>query len=201
MPRSPRAPRSVGRPRAGQPGATRGAILEAARKSFALSGYSGATTRDVALRAGVNVATLHYHFGTKEALYAAVWEETLVATLPPPGVGAEPLSRLVSSLFDLGIASPDLARIALFHRLEMPSEPGARRLLRDPRETALIAVLPHGGEAFPPPLAAVLVLALVDSTVLVCLSLVPARRSGRESELRVARIGVVRAALRLCGVR
>lgn len=37
-------------------------------------GFEGLRTRDVAARAGVNVATLHYYFATKEALIGGVAE-------------------------------------------------------------------------------------------------------------------------------
>ena len=46
-------------------------ILAAAIPCFAAKGKSGTTTRDVAGAAGVNVATLAYHFGGKDGLYEA----------------------------------------------------------------------------------------------------------------------------------
>ena len=49
---------------------TRDQILEAARKALIREGYERITTRRIAKEAGVNIATLHYHFGTKEALLA-----------------------------------------------------------------------------------------------------------------------------------
>ena len=49
--------KGVGRPRDGNPEETRRQILEAAASAFAESGFVGATTRTVAARAGVNVAS------------------------------------------------------------------------------------------------------------------------------------------------
>ena len=49
-------------------------ILAAAIPCFAAKGKSGTTTRDVAGAAGVNVATLAYHFGGKDGLYQAAVE-------------------------------------------------------------------------------------------------------------------------------
>lgn len=46
-------------------------ILEESIALFAERGYRGTTTRAVASAAGVNVATLAYHFGDKEGLYRA----------------------------------------------------------------------------------------------------------------------------------
>ncbi|HEU4985996.1 MAG TPA: TetR/AcrR family transcriptional regulator [Rhizobiaceae bacterium] len=47
------------------------AILDAAESVFA-SGYAGASMREIAERAGVAQALIHYHFDTKEKLFEAV---------------------------------------------------------------------------------------------------------------------------------
>jgi AcrR family transcriptional regulator len=54
--------------------ATRSQILVAAREVLAADGYSGTTTRAVADRAGVQLSLVHYHFGGKRGLLAAVLE-------------------------------------------------------------------------------------------------------------------------------
>ena len=46
-------------------------ILEAALACFAKGGFAGTSTRTLADAAGVNVATLAYHFKDKEGLYKA----------------------------------------------------------------------------------------------------------------------------------
>ncbi|MDB6056250.1 MAG: transcriptional regulator, TetR family [Verrucomicrobiales bacterium] len=51
---------------------TRQQLLEAAGQVFAEHGYRAATVREICLRAGANVASIHYHFGDKERLYIAV---------------------------------------------------------------------------------------------------------------------------------
>ena len=48
------------------------AILEAAETVFAVYGFHGATTRAIAEEADVNLAMIHYHFGSKEVLFQAV---------------------------------------------------------------------------------------------------------------------------------
>ncbi|RYG04016.1 MAG: TetR/AcrR family transcriptional regulator, partial [Caulobacteraceae bacterium] len=48
--------------------ATRAAILEAAKKQFALAGYD-CTLRDIAGEAGADVALVKRYFGGKEALF------------------------------------------------------------------------------------------------------------------------------------
>jgi len=49
-------------------------ILDAARTSFAATGYAATTIRGVATAAGVDPALVHYFFGTKDGLFAAVME-------------------------------------------------------------------------------------------------------------------------------
>ncbi len=46
-------------------------LLRAAAELFARDGYAGTSVRDIALRAGANVAAVSYHFGGKDQLYAA----------------------------------------------------------------------------------------------------------------------------------
>ncbi|HWB44421.1 MAG TPA: TetR/AcrR family transcriptional regulator [Hyphomicrobiaceae bacterium] len=53
---------------------TRTALLEAAKKVLRQSGYSGLSTRDVALAANVPLSQIHYHFGSKQGLVLALFE-------------------------------------------------------------------------------------------------------------------------------
>ena len=50
---------------------TRERLVDAALQVFASHGFEGATTREIARRAGVALAALPYHFTTKEALWKA----------------------------------------------------------------------------------------------------------------------------------
>lgn len=56
--------------RAGSP-ETKAEILDAARAVFGDAGYTGATIRSIAARAGVDPALVHHYFGTKNDLFAA----------------------------------------------------------------------------------------------------------------------------------
>ncbi len=53
---------------------TREALLGAACEVFARDGFHAASTRAIAQAAGVNQALIAYHFGSKEGLYLAVFE-------------------------------------------------------------------------------------------------------------------------------
>jgi len=51
---------------------TRERVIAAASALFAERGFHATTVRDIARRAGVNLAAGHYHFGSKETLYLEV---------------------------------------------------------------------------------------------------------------------------------
>jgi len=51
---------------------TKEQILIVAERLFAERGFAGATLRNVVSEAGVNLAAVHYHFGSKEELFRAV---------------------------------------------------------------------------------------------------------------------------------
>ena len=53
-------------------GETKRRIESAAAVLFAERGFHGTKMRDIARRAGTNVASAHYHFGSKDELYLAV---------------------------------------------------------------------------------------------------------------------------------
>jgi TetR/AcrR family transcriptional regulator len=52
-------------------------ILVAARTVFAEKGYSGAHVDEIAVRAGVNKATIYYQIGDKDTLYANVIHQVI----------------------------------------------------------------------------------------------------------------------------
>jgi len=63
-------------------------ILDAAERIFALHGFEGASMRQIATEAGVAQALLHYHFGTKEKLFEAMFSRRSGA------INAERIARL-----------------------------------------------------------------------------------------------------------
>jgi AcrR family transcriptional regulator len=200
--------RSVGRPRDGNPDETRREILKAAEESFAAAGFTGATTREVAARAGVNVATLHYHFGNKEGLYRAVIDRAVAGEIPvpdSPGPPAERLGRAVGALFDFAAERPALPRLSLFDRLAGPAPSASVRTegeAEEPRVAALRRVLvsvatdgPTNG--LPPGLASRVIVTLIDGSLLATAeSGAAAPRNGHRARSRDA---VIAAALKVAG--
>src|SRR5882672_5238014 len=51
---------------------TKTRVLKAATELYAERGFHGTKVRDIAERAGANVASAHYHFGSKRHLYVEV---------------------------------------------------------------------------------------------------------------------------------
>jgi AcrR family transcriptional regulator len=197
--------RSVGRPRDGDPADTRRAILEAAEESFAAAGFVGATTRQVASRAGVNVATLHYHFGSKALLYRAVLEAAVAREVPGSssagsGSPAERLTGVVEALWDFGWTRPALPRLSLLHRLAGPAlaDGRAREPLEDPRAGLLARTIADvaAGSALAPDDAARLVLGLMDGALVAARNGLGADAPAPDAPRRA----VVAAALRVTGL-
>jgi TetR/AcrR family transcriptional regulator len=56
----------------------RGRILDAAQEVFAARGYAGASTREIATRAGIGKRMLFYYFPSKDAVYHAVLERIVL---------------------------------------------------------------------------------------------------------------------------
>src|SRR5204863_3934861 len=76
-------------------------LVRAAFEVIAEKGLEGLRTRDVADHVGINIATLHYYFDTKEALLAAVVEhvtrlfKSFHSPLPPGATSLDELRHLV----------------------------------------------------------------------------------------------------------
>ena len=119
---------------------TRKAILRAAIVAFGKSGFSAATTRQIAAAAGVNQPAISYYFGTKEGLYKACAEEILANFTGPLSdvsaqafaalrkgldrpAAAQCLRELLAALADVMILSEEVTEAAGFISREM-RDPG-----------------------------------------------------------------------------
>ncbi|WP_081747644.1 TetR/AcrR family transcriptional regulator [Arthrobacter sp. Br18] len=61
---------------------TRGAVLDAALRSFLATGYAATTVSDIAQQAGVSVETVYKTFGSKAGLVHAIYEQGLAGPGP-----------------------------------------------------------------------------------------------------------------------
>jgi AcrR family transcriptional regulator len=107
----------MARPKADDPEA-RAKIAAAAEELFAARGFDGTAIRDIARKAGVNGAMIHYYFGNKEGLYRAMLEGAatsvrtlLVETTRRSGSSKDRLSRFVDAYASYMLSQPNLARI------------------------------------------------------------------------------------------
>lgn len=115
----------------------RGALVRAAYHQLAEHGFEGLRTREVAAEAGVNIATLHYYFPTKEKLIEGVVEQAMErfrTTLEPHGSPSDQLrnhlrsvQRLVQDEPQLGIVMGELA-------LRSARDPATARIMRETNE-------------------------------------------------------------------
>ena len=102
---------------------TREQILEAARTALVEVGFEHITTRCIAEVAGVNIATLHYYFGTKEALLAEAVQYTLSrsterirAAIDTAPTTATALDRAFQTIWEMVRERPGVLRFDLVVR-------------------------------------------------------------------------------------
>ena len=83
--------------------ATKDLVFETAERLFALHGFQKVSVRDITAEAGVNLASVNYHFGSKDALLFEIFKRRteLVKDAPHPGsseIGARLPRRLTDEL-------------------------------------------------------------------------------------------------------
>ncbi len=93
------------------------AILEAAERVFARTGFAGATMAEIAAEASLPKPNLHYYFGNKGELYRAVLARTLHEWLvPADGITAQAdpraaLEDYIRAKMALSARRPDGSRV------------------------------------------------------------------------------------------
>jgi len=122
---------------------TRRRILETALDLFAAQGYEGASTRQIAEGAGVNLPAIQYYFGNKEGLYRAIIDDITAETdrqmasvapcvraaLDAPDASREQLAALLGEILEtfVGLATSGAqveSRRLFFARAEIEGTPG-----------------------------------------------------------------------------
>ena len=95
-------------------GKRRQELVTAAFNLIAERGFEGLRTRDVADAVGVNIATLHYYFPTKESLIRGVVEHAMGrfrSTLAPHGSPADQLRNHLRAVRKLLADEPELGSV------------------------------------------------------------------------------------------
>jgi AcrR family transcriptional regulator len=106
------------------PGSTKARILTAAEEVFAARGFQGASTREIAARAGVNISSLHYHWESKETLYYGVFRniydqivallrDTLAPLLSRQGKRDAIVELTMQQLFDFFADNPNVPKLLM----------------------------------------------------------------------------------------
>jgi AcrR family transcriptional regulator len=89
-------------------------LVRATFQMIARNGFEGLRTRDIADLVGVNIATLHYYFPTKESLIRAVLDQAMIrfrSTLTPHGSPADQLRNHLRAVRKLLIEEPELKAV------------------------------------------------------------------------------------------
>jgi len=120
-------------------GETRERILRAAERLFAERGITSTSMRALTSAAGVNLAAVHYHFGSKEALLDAAIERR---ARPMNAARLEALERHER---EQGAAPPDVESI--FRAFLLPA---VREVLESPEQNDHLPRLLARVEALPP---------------------------------------------------
>ena len=118
------------RSRNGSTGNTHDRLLEVAAGTFAEKGFRDATVADICKKAGVNIAAVNYHFGSKEALYKDAWQHAhrcMLQTYPPDGgvnPNAPPEQRLrgqIRAMLQRGLSDAGLDFQIMSHEIINPT--------------------------------------------------------------------------------
>ena len=89
-------------------------LVLAAYREIAAHGFEGLRTREVAGEVGVNIATLHYYFPTKESLIQAVLDHAMSrfrTTLAPHGSTSDQLRNYLRATRKLMLDEPELGAV------------------------------------------------------------------------------------------
>ena len=81
----------------------RQAIIEAARKIFAMKGYEDTTIAEIAEDAGIAVGTVYLYFGNKRDIYTSVsldWATLLAAAFEDPTIAALPIEQAPRAMIE-----------------------------------------------------------------------------------------------------
>jgi AcrR family transcriptional regulator len=113
------------------------ALLAAAGELFPAHGYDATSIRAITARANVNLGAVTYHFGSKEALYEALFahlaepfREHVAAIGARPGPALERIVELVQAVFEYLAGHPRLWRLLIQHLAgARPLPEPARRVL------------------------------------------------------------------------
>jgi AcrR family transcriptional regulator len=170
--------------------ATRQRLLAAATTEFAAYGLAGARVDRIADLAGSNKAQIYHYFGSKDALFDAVFHQLVVDTISAVPMDARDLAEYAGRLFDAYERNPELRRIATWRRLERGAPHLEPLLENNRRDIAAISRAQKEGH-IPDRFAAVELLTIVLTVAAMWMSQTPELTSVLQRLSRVRRRTVV----------
>jgi AcrR family transcriptional regulator len=112
----------------------RSALVLAAFNQIASRGFEGLRTREVAAEVGLNIATLHYYFPTKEALIRGVIAHAVQrfrSTLAPHGSSADQLRNHLRAVRTLLREEPQVGAVMGELALRSARDASLARIMRE----------------------------------------------------------------------
>lgn len=112
----------------------RQALVLAAFEQIAEHGFEGLRTREVAAGVGLNIATLHYYFPTKETLIRGVVAHAMArfrSTLAPHGSPADQLRNHLRAVRKLLRDEPEVGAVMGELALRSARDPSLARIMRE----------------------------------------------------------------------
>ena len=112
----------------------REALVRAAFNQIAEHGFEGLRTREVAAEVGMNIATLHYYFPTKEALIRGVVAHAMQrfrSTLAPHGSPADQLRNHLRAVRKLLREEPQVSAVMGELALRSARDPSLAQIMRE----------------------------------------------------------------------
>ena len=109
-------------------------LVLAAYREIAERGFEGLRTREVAAEVGVNIATLHYYFPTKEALIRGVVAHAMDrfrSTLAPHGSPADQLRNHLRAVRKLLRDEPEVGAVMGELALRSARDPSLARIMSE----------------------------------------------------------------------
>jgi len=111
----------------------RARLLKAALECFLSDEYHNVTTRQIANKAGANVAMIRYYFGSKEGLYEEMFRETMSPLLDildtPAFQSADGFGALLRMYYETMTVHPEFPKLIL-RVLALNKGPGKRFILQ-----------------------------------------------------------------------
>ncbi len=118
-------------------------LVLAAYREIAEHGFEGLRTREVAAEVGVNIATLHYYFPTKESLIQAVLDHAMGrfrTTLAPHGSPSDQLRNYLRAVRKLMLDEPELGAVMAELALRSVRDRSTGRIMNAMYDTWHVAV-------------------------------------------------------------